>query len=154
MVWGFIIIASIIKPAGPNHNFTTYLSGEKKEQVSVLLNGKEHSNWKVYQGLKVGASYEDEISVKITGSNSVVIRFRVEVYVGKKRINDFGTVEIDEVFTRVFDNKDNMWYETTVNASSEQLLFNRISFVYSSRFPEMQNLSSDTVRIKLFIEAN
>ena len=154
VVWGFIIIASVIKPAQPHHNFKVYLSGAEKSQATVLLNGKAKTEWGIKDGLAVGTSYEDNITLKLTCEDPVLITFRVEVYKNDYLIKNFGTIDTDEGFSRRFNQDNKEFYVGVYRAPIEVTILSKISIVYSSSDPAMEGLNSKNVRIKLYIQVD
>jgi len=149
IVWAVIIILSALKSDKTNHNFYVYLSGDKSSSCEILLNDKPRTDWHVEKGITAGKNYVDEISINYTGSGEITVKFRVEVYRFTSEIKSFGRIETGDGF-RIKREGNKIWYQKTVSNPGEIVLLTQISFVNSGQ-PEMRDLTSDNINIKMYV---
>lgn len=149
LVWGFVLILRLTTPSKPDHNVHVYMSGVRSNECTLLLNGKEHTEWHIRDGLSVGKIYSDNVSLKVDIEGVSIVKFRLEIFKGKTLLENYGLITTGEGFVYAPENGKE-WYTITLMDAQEIVLFKEIAFYYSS--PEMSGLNSNNISIDIYVE--
>ena len=151
-VWAFNLFARIMKPEEIKYNCHLYTSGNKTSVTDVMLGGKEIDEWIIDKGIGPRAEYKDVLTVKIKEQGSYDIKFRIEVFKNKERIEKFGVVNTSTIFQQTII-EDEEWFETT-NISGKQTitLMTGITFFDVDSSAEVFGLNSDNLKLNIYVD--